>query len=91
MTENIEETAQNTVNRAKIVKVLSNLIWKFADRATTDRCRSLEGDETRLKFARCVAQLATPLLAAIRDEELNDIKQRLDELESLQNGDKQNV
>ena len=82
MTNETEINELTGMNRADLIKLLSECIKICANRATANRCRPLEGDETRLKYARCVAQLAGPLLSALKiDEELDEIRARVEALE----------
>ncbi len=79
-TENETETI-HAITRAEVIKLLSDSVKMCAKRATTQRCRDLGGDETRLKYARCLAQLATPLLNAIRDDELEKLTEQVENLQ----------
>ena len=90
MTNEQENKGIKAMNRAELVKTLSDSIKICAERATATRCRPLEGDETRLKYARCVAQLAGPMLSGLRDEDLAEIKKRLDALEGKQQANNTN-
>jgi len=81
MTDNIEEINIENLNRSQILKILFDSVKIIGGKVTSERVRSVDGDETRLKYARALAQLATPLLAALRDTQLDEILSRLKALE----------
>ena len=81
--ENIDYTQ---VNRAELIRFLSDAVKFCHGKATVGRLQAAEGDATRLSYMRALAQMSTPLLAALRDNELEAINKRLDEIEARQQG-----
>lgn len=81
MTQNQKTTESPGMSRAELIEELSNAVKIIGGKVTAQRVRPKDSDETRLKYARALAQLATPLLSAMRDEQLDDIERRLSTLE----------
>ena len=81
--ENIDYTQ---VNRAELIRFLSDAVKFCHGKATVGRLQAAEGDATRLSYMRALAQMSTPLLAALRDNDLEAINRRLDEIEARQEG-----
>ena len=81
-----ENTDYTQVNRAELIRFLSDAVKFCHGKATVGRLQAAEGDATRLSYMRALAQMSTPLLAALRDNELEAINKRLDEIEARQQG-----
>jgi len=81
--ENVDFT---TLNRAELIRFLSDAVKFCHGKATVGRLQAAEGDATRLSYMRALAQMSTPLLAALRDNDLEAINKRLDEIEDRQRG-----
>lgn len=81
-----ENTDYTQVNRAELIKFLSEAVKFCHGKATVGRLQAAESDSTRLSYMRALAQMSTPLLAALRDNELEAINRRLDEIEARQGG-----
>ena len=81
--ENVDFT---TLNRAELIRFLSDAVKFCHGKATVGRLQAAEGDATRLSYMRALAQMSTPLLAALRDNDLDAINRRLDEIEARQRG-----
>jgi len=80
----IKNCEKPPLTRQQVISLLSESAKFCAYRVTSDRCKPQEGDETRLKYARCLAQIAAPLLSALKDNDLEELEKRLDELEAAQ-------
>ena len=81
-----ENTDYTQVNRAELIKFLSDAVKFCHGKATVGRLQAAESDSTRLSYMRALAQMSTPLLAALRDNDLDAINRRLDEIEARQRG-----
>lgn len=81
MTRKKENDNAKPLSRRELIAQLSESVKIIAGKVTAERVRTNGSDETRLKYARALAQLATPLLAAMRDEQLDEIDRRLRKLE----------
>lgn len=81
MTPDQKTTEPPGMNRAELIAELSKAVKIIGGKVTAQRVRPIDSDETRLKYARALAQLATPLLSAMRDEQLDEIERRLCALE----------
>ncbi len=81
-----ENTDYTQVNRAELIRFLSDAVKFCHGKATVGRLQAAEGDATRLSYMRALAQMSTPLLAALRDNDLEAINKRLDEIEARQRG-----
>ena len=75
-----------TLNRAELIRFLSDAVKFCHGKATIGRLQAAESDATRLSYMRALAQMSTPLLAALRDTDLEVINKRLDEIEARQGG-----
>lgn len=69
------------LTRSELIRELSNAVKIVSGKVTAERVRSGPGDETRLKYARVLAQLAPPLLTAIQQEQYDEILRRVEDLE----------
>lgn len=69
------------LTRSELIRELSKAVKIVSGKVTAERVRSGPGDETRLKYARVLAQLAPPLLAAIQQEQYDEILRRVEDLE----------
>ena len=77
-----KETGQDKpLTRSELIRELSNAVKIVSGKVTAERVRSGPGDETRLKYARVLAQLAPPLLTAIQQEQYDEILRRVEDLE----------
>lgn len=81
-----ENTDYTQVNRAELIRFLSDAVKFCHGKATIGRLQAAESDSTRLSYMRALAQMSTPLLAALRDNDLEAINKRLDEIESRWEG-----
>jgi len=81
-----ENTDYTQVNRAELIRFLSDAVKFCHGKATVGRLQAAESDSTRLSYMRALAQMSTPLLAALRDTDLEAINKRLDEIEARQGG-----
>ena len=81
-----ENTDYTQVNRAELIRFLSDAVKFCHGKATVGRLQAAESDSTRLSYMRALAQMSTPLLAALRDNDLEAINKRLDEIEARQRG-----
>ena len=81
-----ENTDYTQVNRAELIRFLSDAVKFCHGKATVGRLQAAEGDATRLSYMRALAQMSTPLLAALRDNDLEAINKRLDDIEARQRG-----
>ena len=81
-----ENTDYTQVNRAELIRFLSDAVKFCHGKATVGRLQAAESDSTRLSYMRALAQMSTPLLAALRDNDLEVINKRLDEIEARQEG-----
>ena len=81
-----ENTDYTQVNRAELIRFLSDAVKFCHGKATVGRLQAAESDSTRLSYMRALAQMSTPLLAALRDNDLEVITKRLDEIEARQRG-----
>jgi len=79
-----KNTDYTQVNRAELIRYLSDAVKFCHGKATVGRLQAAESDSTRLSYMRALAQMSTPLLAALRDNELEAINRRLDEIEARQ-------
>ena len=84
-----ENTDYTQVNRAELIRFLSDAVKFCHGKATVGRLQAAESDSTRLSYMRALAQMSTPLLAALRDNDLEAINKRLDEIEARQQGGKE--
>lgn len=75
-----------TLNRLELIRYLSDAVEFCHGKATVGRLQAAESDSTRLSYMRALAQMSTPLLAALRDNDLEAINRRLDEIEARQGG-----
>ena len=82
-----KNTDYTQVNRTELIKFLSDAVKFCHGKATVGRLQAAESDSTRLSYMRALAQMSTPLLAALRDNDLEAINKRLDEIEARQRGD----
>ena len=76
-----ENGQDKPLTRSELIQDLSNAVKIVSGKVTAERVRSGPGDETRLKYARVLAQLAPPLLAAIQQEQYDEILRRVENLE----------
>ena len=81
-----ENTDYTQVNLAELIRFLSDAVEFCHGKATVGRLQAAESDRTRLSYMRALAQMSTPLLAALRDTDLEAINKRLDEIEARQRG-----
>lgn len=81
-----KNTVYTQVNRAELIRFLSDAVKFCHGKATVGRLQAAESDSTRLSYMRALAQMSTPLLAALRDTDLEAINKRLDEIEARQRG-----
>ena len=81
-----KNTDYTQVNRAELIRYLSDAVKFCHGKATVGRLQAAESDSTRLSYMRALAQMSTPLLAALRDNDLEVITKRLDEIEARQRG-----
>ncbi|WP_042698121.1 hypothetical protein [Methanocorpusculum bavaricum] len=81
-----KNTDYTQVNRAELIRFLSDAVKFCHGKATVGRLQAAESDSTRLSYMRALAQMSTPLLAALRDTDLEAINKRLDEIEARQGG-----
>lgn len=81
-----ENTDYTQVNRAELIRYLSESVKYCHGKCTVGRLQAVPGDSTRLSYMRALAQMSTPLLAALRDNDLEAINRRLDEIEARQRG-----
>ncbi len=86
ITEFPKNTDDTTLNRAQLIRFLSDAVEFCHGKATVGRLQAAESDATRLSYMRALAQMSTPLLAALRDNDLEAINKRLDEIEARQGG-----
>ena len=86
ITEFPKKTDDTTLNRAELIRFLSDAVKFCHGKATVGRLQAAESDSTRLSYMRALAQMSTPLLAALRDNDLEAINRRLDEIEARQRG-----
>jgi len=82
----VENVDYTTLNRAELIRFLSDAVKFCHGKAVIGRLQAAEGDATRLSYMRALAQMSTPLLAALRDNELEAINKRLDDIEARQQG-----
>jgi len=82
-----ENTADNVFNRQKLLILSSSVLEKIEQRLTTERFRSSESDNTYLAFVRAFSSLMTAHNMTLRDNDLDAINRRLDEIEARQRGD----
>ena len=75
-----------TLNRLELIRYLSDAVEFCHGKCTVGRLQAAESDATRLSYMRVLAQMSTPLLAALRDNDLEAINKRLDEIEARQGG-----
>ena len=76
-----ENGQDKPLTRSELIRELSNAVKIVSGKVTAERVRSGPGDETRLKYARVLAQLAPPLLTAIQQEQYDEILRRVEDLE----------
>lgn len=78
----IEENRKNaTLTRAELLKMLTDAVKIVAGKVTAQRLRDNSQDQTRLAYARALAQLATPILTALKDAQYDDLEKRIAQLE----------
>jgi len=71
-----------TLNRLELIRYLSDAVEFCHGKCTVGRLQAAESDATRLSYMRVLAQMSTPLLAALRDSELQELDLRVKQLEA---------
>lgn len=69
------------MNREELIKMLSDVSKKLYLRISAKRFREREADQTLLAFTRAFSQTAQAMTAAMRDNDLTIIDERLQALE----------
>lgn len=73
---------QNFTSREALLSANSELIVQLQDRLKAKRFRPQEGDNAKLGYIRALIQALQAQNAILKDAELDEIKKRLDTLES---------
>jgi hypothetical protein len=74
-------------DRESLLKANSKLIQVLQERIKGKRFRPQEGDTIKLGYIRALITALTAQNAILKDQELSDIKERLDKLESVKGED----
>lgn len=77
----LKSDAKKPSNRTELIEYLSDAVNFAHGKCIVGRLQECEGDNTRLAYMRVLAQMSSPLLAALRDSDLDEINRRLDEIE----------
>lgn len=78
----IEEISKDTaLTRSELLKMLTDAVKIVSGKVTAKRLREDSSDPTRLAYARALAQLATPILSALRDNQLEELEKRIQAIE----------
>lgn len=72
------------INRPKLLEISSWLVDDLRSRLDVDRFREREGDSVKLQYLRVFVQAVQTHNAILKDEELDDIKERIELLEASQ-------
>jgi hypothetical protein len=76
----------NLLSRESLLKANSELIERLQDRLRAKRFRPQEGDGIKLAYMRVFLQALQVQNAILKDQEIEDLKQRLEVLEAMQAG-----
>ena len=77
-----EKTKQEaTLTRSELIHMLTDAVKIVAGKVTAQRLRENSQDKTRLAYIRALAQLATPILSALRDSQLEELERRIAAIE----------
>lgn len=76
----------NLLSRKSLLSANSDLILQLHDRLKAKRFRPQEGDALKLAYIRVFVQALQVQNAILKDAELDEIKKRMDVLESMQAG-----
>jgi hypothetical protein len=86
--DNGQFIAQNeleaSMSREELLKMTSTLLKKMHARCTAQRFRAKNDDNTWLAMVRAYSQCASVQAAMLKDDYLDEILRRLDEVESRQ-------
>lgn len=78
----IEEINKDTtLTRSELLKLLTDAVKIVSGKVTAKRLREESSDSTRLAYARALAQLATPIISALRDNQLDELEKRIKAIE----------
>lgn len=69
------------IGREKLLNVSSWLVESLRIRLATDRFREREGDSIKLQYLRVLVQAMQAHNSILKEQELEEIKSRLDQLE----------
>ncbi len=72
------------INRAKLLDISSWLVEDLRSRLDTERFREREGDSTKLQYLRVFVQAVQAHNSILKEEDLDDIKTRIELLEASQ-------
>ena len=81
MTQTEENKTEVALTRAELLKMLTDAVKIVAGKVTAQRLRENSQDQTRLAYARVLAQLATPILTALKDAQYDEIHDKVLQLE----------
>lgn len=81
---NNPEISLNYFSRASLLRANAELIAQLQDRLKAKRFRPQEGDVIKLAYIRVFIQALQTQNSILKDTELDDIKKRLDALETTQ-------
>lgn len=76
----------NLLSRESLLRANSELIEQLQARLKAKRFRPQEGDSIKLAYIRVFIQALQVQNAILKDQELEDLKQRLEVLEAMQAG-----
>ena len=77
-----ESPRKKTLSRPELMEKASSVILLLHDRTTAKTFRARQDDAIRLQYARTTIQALAAYGAILKDQELEDLKTRLDELEA---------
>ena len=77
-----ESPRKKTLSRPELMEKASSVILLLHDRTTAKTFRARQDDAIRLQYARTTIQALAAYGTILKDQELEDLKARLDELEA---------
>ncbi len=77
-----ESTRKKTLSRLELMEKATSVIALLHGRTTAKAFRARQDDAIRLQYARATIQALAAYGAILKDEELEDLRTRLDEIEA---------
>ncbi|WP_292466471.1 hypothetical protein [Methanolobus sp.] len=84
--DDIDTQTLKKMSREQLLEVSTRMITDIEQRVRGDRFRVREGDETKLKFLRVLVSAIQAHSSILKDDDLEDIKRRLEHIEAAQGG-----